>query len=224
MNCYDSSIRPMRARKHQSTRLTFASSLTRRQWLTLWTASVAVMGTALRAQQLPPGMGVAATPPCDPSTKPTPARTPAGYRANAPMRSLVVEANDTSRRLVLSGAVIGLRCGYIAGAVIETWQADASGVVPSTGDRLRGRQQTNAEGGYRLETVVPGAPAGQAPRINLKVTVPGKAVLTTSVFLPDAMAGAANKSDKTFDPLLAMQLLSQDARKVTASFNVILDL
>ena len=204
--------------------LTSSRALTRRQWLTLWTATIATIGARLRAQQLPPGVGMAAPPPCDPSTKPTPARPAAGYRADAPMRTALADASERGTRLSLSGAVIGLRCGYIADATVEIWHADANGMLPTSGPRLRGKQKTDAQGGYRIESIVPGAVAGQAPRVNLKLTVPGKATLTTTVFLPDAMAAAANKADKSFDPLLAMTLLSRTATQVTASFNVILDL
>ena len=75
-----------------------------------------------------------------------------------------------------------------------------------------------------LTPPMPGAAAGQAPHLNVRVTVPGKATLDTKIFLPDSVGGAANKLDKTFDPLLAMTLLDRTARRLTTSFNVILDL
>lgn len=107
---------------------------------------------------------------------------------------------------------------------MELWQADAKGVMDVAGMRLRGHVRTDSEGRYRVETIVPGAVGASAPRLNLRVTVPGKATLNTLVFLPDAVAGAANTRDKAFDPLLAMTLLDRTAARVTASFNVILDL
>ena len=176
------------------------------------------------AQQLPPGVGVAATPPCDPSTKPTPGRTVTGVRTNAPTRTTLTDAGEAGQSLVMTGAVIGLRCGFIAGATIDVWHANAAGVMDASGTRLRGRQRTDTDGRYRVETIVPGAAAGQAPHLNVRVTVPGKATLDTKIFLPDSVGGAANKLDKTFDPLLAMTLLDRTARRLTTSFNVILDL
>lgn len=167
---------------------------------------------------------MAATPPCDPSTKPTPSRTPGGYRANAPVRTTLTTPGDKGQVLALSGSVIGLRCGLIAGATVDIWQADAQGVVDASGTRLRGQQRTNAEGRYHAETVVPGAVTGQAPRLNLRIMVPGKAVLSTFIFLPESVAGAANARDKAFDPLLAMTLIDRSAARLTTSFNVILDL
>jgi len=167
---------------------------------------------------------MAAPPPCDPSTKLTPARTPAGFRAGAPLRTRLNDANEPGQSLIVTGTVIGLRCGLIAGATVEAWHADAKGLSDAAGARLRGRQLTDAEGRYRIETIVPGAAAGQAPRVNLRITVSGKATLNTTLFLPDAVAGAANKKDAAFDPLLAMTLLDRTATRISASFNVILDL
>jgi len=97
-------------------------------------------------------------------------------------------------------------------------------VIDASGLRLRGRQRTDAEGRYHVETIVPGAVAGQAPRVNLRVTVPGKAVLNTILFIPDGVAGAANKRDPSFDPLLAMTLIDRTSARLTTAFNVILDL
>nr|MBP6716536.1 hypothetical protein [Acidobacteriota bacterium] len=75
------------------------------------------MGADAAAQQLPPGVGIAATPPCDPATTPTPKRVPVpAWRAGAPQRTTLSESADTSMALTLTGAVIGLRCGLIAGA------------------------------------------------------------------------------------------------------------
>ena len=177
---------------------------------------------AASAQQLPPGAGMAAAPPCDPSTKPTPARVPNGFHPNFPTRSKLSDAAGKDTQLVLSGSVIGLRCGLIAGATVEVWHADARGVIDAT--HFRGSQLTDADGRYHVETIVPGAAPNEAPRVNLRVLVPKRASLSTVMFLPKDIAGAANAKDKAFDPLLAMTLVDRTASRVTASFNVILDL
>ena len=54
--------------------------------------------------------------------------------------------------------------------------------------------------------------------------MPGKATLATMIFLPAAAGGDRNASDKAFDPLLVMTLIEHTAARLTASFNVILDL
>lgn len=217
----------MASSQSASSQLRRSRAVSRRAWLAQCAtvlSAIAVWPRAVGAQQLPPGVGMAATPPCDPSTKPTPARSPQGFRAGAPLRTRLIESAPGGRELLVTGAVIGLRCGFIPGATVDVWHADANGAVSAAGTRWRGRQLTDAGGRYRVETIVPGAPVGQAPRLNLRVHVPGKATLTTMVFLPDSGGGARNSTDKAFDPLLAMTLIDQTPARVTASFNVILDL
>lgn len=207
--------------------LSGSRGLTRRQWLTRWLvvgAGVILWPAVSRAQQLPPGAGMAAMPSCDPNAKLTPARVPAEFRAGAPTRSRLIERGEVGTVLSLTGTVVGIRCGLIAGASIDIWHADGTGAMAATGMRFRGRQITDAQGRYTFETIVPGAVARQAPRVNVRVTVPGKTTFATTLFLPDVIAAAANAKDATFDPLLAMTLLSRTAERIQASFNVILDL
>lgn len=189
---------------------------TRRAWL----VSVgAVIGVArLTAQQLPPGVGVAATPPCDPATTPTPVQRVDGYRAGAPW-----DAGSAGADTVLSvtGTVSGVRCGLIAGATVDWWHAGD----PSRRGR-RGRTRTDRDGRYRFETPLPAPRAGtrDATVLGLRVDVPGRAVFTTGLFLPDALAGARNRGDQSFEPRRALTLLDRRGGRVSASFNVILDL
>jgi protocatechuate 3,4-dioxygenase beta subunit len=198
--------------------------ITRRQWL----GRAGIVATAITgldisaiAQQLPPGAGMAAAPPCDPSTKPTPARTPAGFRPGAPQRSRLSDDSDKGQALIVTGSVIGLRCGLIAGAMIDVWPASSAN---ASGMKYRGRQRTDAAGQYRFVTIVPReSTSGHAPHINMRVGVPGKLTFTTMAFLPDAVS-ASNATDRDYDPLLAMKLIDRSAAALTASFNVILDL
>lgn len=211
-----------------SSQLTHRHVSSRREWLcgcATFLSGFVLIGARGSAQQLPPGVGMAATPPCDPATTPTPKRTPVpAWRAGAPLRTALSDAADTSKGLTLTGAVIGLRCGLIAGATVDVWHADAKGVSDASGSRFRGRQITDAAGRFHVETIVPGSAAGQAPRVNLRVNVQGRATLTTILFLPELTAGHANRADREFDPLLAMTLIDQKPTRLTASFNVILDL
>jgi protocatechuate 3,4-dioxygenase beta subunit len=176
--------------------------LTRREW---FIRALSLTGAAF-ASQLPPGFGTAATPPCDPSTKPTPARKQLPDQTGAP-----------GRELTLDGAVIGIRCGLIAGAVVT---ASAGGTkVTAT---------TDAGGRYRLRVRLPKVTG--ALRVNLHVDVPPKAerktrtTLSTFLFLPDEVARAENAKAPGFDPLLRMKLVKQTAEAIEARFDVILDL
>ena len=170
--------------------------LTRREWLV---QSLSLTGAAFAAQ-LPPGFATPATPPCDPSTKPTPARKPAA-----------VESGSPGPRLTLEGAVIGIRCGLISGA----------SVTASIGG-ARAAATTDAGGGYRLSLVIPKTSA--AARVNLRVNVPKKTTLTTYLFLPDEIARTENAKAPGFDPLLRMKLVTHTADAIQARFDVILDL
>ena len=173
---------------------------TRREWLI---QSLSLAGAAFAAQ-LPPQFSTPAPPPCDPSTKTTPARKTLGAQTGAPGIPLALE-----------GFVVGIRCGVISGATVTAWIADVRAAVT-----------TDAGGHYKLNVVLPKV---AAPRVNLRVDVPAaagrkKTTLTTFVFLPDEIARADNANAPGFDPLLRMKLLTRSPQAVSASFDVILDL
>lgn len=187
--------------------------VTRREWLGQCLSAAG----AVFVVQLPAQFSSPATPPCDPATTPTPARPVAGFRPGAPVTRTIGTPRPGALAVGLSGAVIGLRCGLIAKATVDFWVGDA-----------RGRQQTDADGRYHATVIVPRPTtptgAGGAPRVNLRVQVPGKATLTTCLFLPDEIARAQNAADPRFDELLRMKLVGQTKDAIDASFNVILDL
>lgn len=176
------------------------SDLTRREWIV---QSLSLTGAAFVAQ-LPPQFSTPAPPPCDPSTKPTPMRKAVPGQTAAP-----------GTKLSLEGFVIGIRCGVIGGASVTAWAGDARTVV-----------KTDATGRYTLSLVLPNI---ASPRVNLRIDVPKsaripKATMTTSLFLPDEIARAANAKAAGFDPLLRMKLIKQTPTAINASFDVILDL
>jgi len=99
------------------------------------------------------------------------------------------------QRIVLTGRVWDGAGAPVADALFETWQADPEGKAPAGGDAARphgyARVRTGADGGYRIETMLPGAytgPGGQryTPQLNVMIFARGllKAV-TTRVFLAD---------------------------------------
>lgn len=102
-------------------------------------------------------------------------------------------------RITLAGRVLDGAGAPVTDALLETWQADAAGKVPAGGEAARphgyGRVWTGADGGYAIETVMPGAytgPGGEtyAPQLHVSIFARGllKAVCTR-VFLagPDAI-------------------------------------
>jgi protocatechuate 3,4-dioxygenase beta subunit len=174
-------------------------------------------GATPRARQRGLDQFFGAAPPCndDPLTKAVDAGP--GYRPGAPLRRSLVDRDTAGAPLVLTGYVIGVRCGRIAGAELDFWQPDSRGAIDAAGSRLRGRQRTDAQGRYRVETIVPGAPAGRAPFIGARVQPPKGAALTTRLFLPDQGANAK-------DPAFAASLTIKPGPAGSFTFDFILDL
>lgn len=201
----------MSIRRSQSRSL--SPAWTRRTWLASVAAAVGV--TRLIAQQLPPGVGVAAPPPCDPATTPTPERRVAGYRTGAPWDPA---AGRSTAVLVVTGTVAGVRCGPIAGATVDWWHLDDPA--------QRGRTRTDRDGRYRYETPQPvvRTRSRDAAVLGLRVDVPGKTVWTSGLSLPDTTAGGRPRDDRAVDPRLVMTALDRREGRVSVSFNVILDL
>jgi protocatechuate 3,4-dioxygenase beta subunit len=187
-------------------------------------AALAVPACVLRAQIVSAqGLGDfgGGPPPCNPSQKPTPA-APAGpdFKAGSPQRTSLLEPALGGEKLVLTGFVSGVICGPIKNARLDFWQPDAHGAYDTAGFRLRGYQLTDANGGYRLETIVPGPSAGRAPTIHVKVQPPGKPAFTTQLFFA---ARAENTHDPAYRPELELKL-SGSATSRTAHFNIFLNL
>ncbi|MFI5177666.1 MAG: hypothetical protein ACHQO8_03845 [Vicinamibacterales bacterium] len=175
------------------------------------------LGGSVRAQGLDRFTSGGA--PCK-DEKPTPAvpddRT---YRQDAPERRVLAGRDVAGRRLTISGTVGGVVCGPIKGARVDFWQADASSKAEAAGTQLRGYQLTDADGRYRVETVVPAATAGRARHINARVQATGKPHLTTALYFPD---DPANGRDPAFRPELVMKVVPAGS-DLTATFNFVLD-
>jgi protocatechuate 3,4-dioxygenase beta subunit len=121
------------------------------------------------------------------------------------------------RRLTLTGSVITKTCQPIPRALLDFWQANASGQYDNTGFRLRGHQFTNAEGHYKLETIVPGVYPGRTEHIHVKLTVPGRSTPTTQLYFPGVSLNAR-------DPLFHSELLIsviRDADPLLATFDFV---
>jgi protocatechuate 3,4-dioxygenase beta subunit len=141
-------------------------------------------------------------PTCNGTRQPTPAVSASFYKANAPERRSLREAGAAGSPLHVSGAVIGLKCGVIKDALVELWQADARGQYDMAGFQFRAAQRTDPKGTFAFDTIVPGAAAGRARRLHVRVTPPGHAALLTELFFPD---DPARSGDPSFKPDLVMK-------------------
>ena len=131
-----------------------------------------------------------ATPACS-GEKPTRPETEGPYfKPRSPERHSLLEPGIEGRRLILTGSVITTACRHVARALLDFWHADPAGQYDNAGFRLRGHQYTDADGRYRLETVVPGLYAGRTRHLHVKVQIPGGPVLTSQLYFPDQPANA----------------------------------
>lgn len=177
-------------------------------------ASVVAAATPVAASS--PG---APAPVCRPGGPATVAQTEGPYyKANPPQRASLIEPGIEGERLALYGYVLDRQCNPVAGARVDFWQADAQGRYDNSGYRMRGYQLTDAQGRYRLATVVPGLYPGRTRHLHVKVQPPGGQTLTTQLYFPDE---PGNATDRIFDQALVMQFqATPDGKSGTFTFIV----
>lgn len=112
------------------------------------------------------------------------------FRPNARRRVSLCDALDAGEPLSVEGRVIGGdRCGPLEGALLEVWQADASGNYDiarrgqdDTPYHLRALLQSGTGGSYAFDTIVPGQYGVRAKHIHYFVHAPGYEPLVTQLF------------------------------------------
>ena len=105
------------------------------------------------------------------------------FKTDTPKRTSLVEGG-TKASLVLAGIVYGGGCKPVANALLDFWHCDGEGEYDNRGYRYRGHQFSDAQGRYRLETIVPGEYPGRTRHIHVKAQAPGGRVLTTQLYFP----------------------------------------
>ena len=191
----------------------------RRRFLTkLSGLAAAVTAVRFDGQQRGLDQFVIPAPPCTEADLTPALAGVTGFKPGAPERASLIESGDSGAPVHLSGFVIGLKCGRVKGARLDFWHADPRGVVDQQGFRFRGYVLTDADGRYRMATMMPGAVGNRAPHIAARLTPPGQPPLTTVLFFPDDPKSAR---DPQFAPKLVMKKGS-DAKAFT--FNFILNL
>jgi len=145
------------------------------------------------------------------------------FKPSSPERTSLLEPGMKGTRLELAGRVYGRDCRPLAGALLDFWQADATGAYDNDGFRLRGHQYTDAQGRYLLTTIVPAAYAGRTRHIHVRVQ-PREAdgsgrVLTTQLYFPGEKR---NRQDPLFRAELLMSLDPQQTPQ-KGRFHFLLD-
>jgi protocatechuate 3,4-dioxygenase beta subunit len=170
--------------------------LTRRRLIELGLAipPLALLGS--RSGLFEPEQALAATPQIADADDPTPPLTEGPYfKPRSPLRRSIVPRGAGGTALTLTGRVLTTSGRPVAHALLDFWQADGRGVYDNSGFRFRGHQFTDANGRYKLLTVVPGIYPGRTKHIHVKAQRPRGAVLTTQLFFPGV---ARNRTDSIF--------------------------
>jgi protocatechuate 3,4-dioxygenase beta subunit len=121
-------------------------------------------------------------------------------------------------QLTITGQVLDQNGQPVASALLDFWQANASGAYDNSGYTLRGHQYTDANGNYTLTTVVPGLYPGRTEHIHVKVQAPNGPLLTTQLFFPGV---AQNTRDSIYDPSLLLNLVTNADGTQSATFNFV---
>ena len=140
------------------------------------------------------------------------------FKTNSPERSALVTDSTQGTLLTVTGQVLAADGTPVANALLDFWQADASGAYDNSGYTLRGHQYTDENGYYTLTTVVPGLYPGRTRHIHVKVQAPGGPTLTTQLYFPGE---ARNSTDGIFDPSLVLNTQSNTDGTENATFNFV---
>lgn len=159
------------------------------------------------------------TPACG-DDEPTPSQT-AGpfFTPDSPERTSLIEPGMPGTVMVLTGQVLTKDCIPIANALVDFWHANDQGEYDNRGYTLRGHQYTDAEGRYRLETIVPGIYPGRTRHFHVKAQAANQPALTTQLYFPGE---SLNERDFLFQPELLMATSSEE-NAIRASFNFVLN-
>ncbi|MEM9484507.1 MAG: intradiol ring-cleavage dioxygenase, partial [Cyanobacteria bacterium P01_F01_bin.116] len=138
------------------------------------------------------------------------------YTPDSPQRQSLVEPGLSGTPIIVTGQVLSSNCMPIAGALVDCWHTNHQGEYDNRGYTFRGHQFTDAEGRYRIETIVPGLYPGRTRHFHIKVQAPNQPVLTTQLYFPEE---SANQGDFLFNPLLLMAVDdSEELKKATFDF------
>lgn len=137
-------------------------------------------------------------------TPPTPEQTEGPYyKPDTPKKTSFREDTVGGTSFVVSGQIVNTDGEPVGGALLDFWQVDDSGIYDDDGYRMRGHQFADAEGRWRLETVVPAIYPSRTRHLHVKVQPPDGEVLTTMLYFPDERR---NHLDKYFRPECLMDI------------------
>jgi protocatechuate 3,4-dioxygenase beta subunit len=141
------------------------------------------------------------------------------FKPSSPERVELLEAGMAGQPIELVGFVLSRSCRPHAGALLDFWQADDKGRYDNSGFRLRGHQFADADGRFRLRSIVPGIYTGRTRHIHVKVQPSGGRVLTTQLYFPGE---PQNRSDGLFRQELLVRT-AKNAGRLAGRFDFVVD-
>ena len=123
------------------------------------------------------------------------------FTPNSPRRRSLLEGGEKTH-FVVTGAVLSAQCKPVPNALLDFWHSDEQGAYDNRGFRYRGHQHADAQGRFRLETILPAEYPGRTRHIHVKVQAPGKRILTTQLYFP---GDPGNKRDGLYRSELEMK-------------------
>ncbi|HRK22456.1 MAG TPA: hypothetical protein PLX06_11630 [Fimbriimonadaceae bacterium] len=144
------------------------------------------------------------TPEIPDDDEPTPSQTEGPfYKRSTPKRTSLREKGFEGKALVVEGNVVDTKGKPVAGALLDFWHCDAEGDYDNAGFKGRGHQFADADGKFKLETIVPGEYPGRTRHIHVRVQPPNGRILTTQLYFPGE---ARNDRDGIYDKRLLMKM------------------
>lgn len=138
---------------------------------------------------------------CEQSLSPSgPIGGPPEYIPGAPLRSSLLEPGATGQRIKIFGRALTTKCESLSNARLDFWHTDGGGKYDMTSYRFRGALHTNEQGGFTLETVMPGPYLGARHVHFLLATRLGNSLqtlmLSGGIFFPTPEEFAQAKPDQ----------------------------
>lgn len=169
------------------------------------------------------GAASAAAHETDPRCAPTAANIEGPFfLPGAPRRAVLAAAGDPGRPLAIRGRLLDRGCRPLPGAILEVWHADHRGAYDTRGFAHRGQLVTGDDGGYRVDTIVPGRYRNgrqlRPAHVHVKVHARGHATLTTQLYFE---GDPYNDVDPFLEPSLIMPWSERDG-VVHARFDLVL--
>jgi protocatechuate 3,4-dioxygenase beta subunit len=142
------------------------------------------------------------------------------FKPSSPERADLIESGIAGQPIELVGFVLTRACRPVPNALLDLWQADASGDYDNSGFRLRGHVRADADGRYRFGTIVPGAYEGRTRHLHVKVAPPTGRLLTTQLYFPGE---PKNAKDGLFRKELLIRT-AKNAGSLAGRFDFVLDM